>query len=85
MSTVEIDRYMGDFSSEHNILKKYARKGQCFSTSTFVQKLRADQVVLGLPDIKRNGFTFTDGSGHISENLAKIAAGKFGYSQCSAF
>ena len=32
----QIAQFMGDFYKEHNILKKHARKGQCFSTSTFV-------------------------------------------------
>jgi hypothetical protein len=32
---------------------------------------------MGLPDIVSNGFTFTDGVGHISEELAAIAAKKF--------
>lgn len=65
---------MGNFEKEKNILKKYARKGQCFSTSTFVLNLEIDQVMMNLPDIKRNGFIFTDGVGYISPELAKIAA-----------
>jgi RNA-dependent RNA polymerase len=81
----EIDRFMGNFDKEKNVLKKYARKGQCFSTSTFVKKLTQDQVILGYPDVQRNGFTFTDGVGQISECLAKFTAEKLGYSQCSAF
>jgi hypothetical protein len=40
---------------------------------------------MGLPDIVSNGFTFTDGVGHISEELAAIAAKKFSYTNCSAF
>lgn len=40
---------------------------------------------MGLPDIVSNGFTFTDGVGHISEELALIAAKKFNYTNCSAF
>ena len=30
---------MGDFSQEKNVLKRYARRGQCFSTTKFVTSL----------------------------------------------
>jgi len=70
---------MGNFDSEKNVLKKYARKGQCFSTSTFIKKMNPAEVEMGIPDIKSNGFIFTDGVGHISEELAMIAAKKFNY------
>lgn len=42
ISEEEIVRYMGNFDKEKNILKKYARKGQCFSTSKFICNLRKD-------------------------------------------
>ena len=42
---------MGNFSQEKNVLKKFARKGQCFSTSRFVCAMRPDEVVLNVPDI----------------------------------
>lgn len=61
---------MGDFSHERNILKKYARRGQCFSTSRKVCELNPDQVMFGLADIERNGYIFTDGVGYISPKLA---------------
>ena len=57
---------MGNFDKEKNILKKFARKGQCFSTSKLVCELEKDQVTLGLKDIERNGYCFTDGVGYIS-------------------
>ena len=40
----DIERYMGNFDKEKNVLKKYARKGQCFSTSKFILTLSKDQV-----------------------------------------
>ena len=40
---------------------------------------------MGLPDIVHNGSTFTDGVGHISEELATFAAKRFNYTKCSAF
>ena len=47
----EIVDYMGNFDKEKNILKKFARKGQCFSTSKHVCTLEKDQVTVGLGDI----------------------------------
>ena len=38
-----------------------------------------------IPDIKRNGFTFTDGVGYISPELAERAANLFGKRHSSAF
>jgi|LauGreDrversion4_2_1035121.scaffolds.fasta_scaffold60679_4 RNA-dependent RNA polymerase len=62
----------GDFSREKNILKRYARRGQCFSTAKFVTMLHPSQLVINHPDIKRNGYCFTDGAGCISHRLAEI-------------
>ena len=76
---------MGDFSKEKNILKKFARKGQCFSSSKFVQQLDPSQVTLDLEDIKRNGYTFSDGVGYISVPLADKIARMFGFEHVSAF
>lgn len=66
----QIVNYMGNFDKETNILKKFARKGQCFSTSRFVCALEPEQVTFGVEDIKRNGYCFTDGVGYISTELA---------------
>ena len=70
ISEAEITTYMGNFDSEKNILKKLARKGQCFSTSKLIEKLGSENVEFGYPDIKRNDFCFTDGVGYISTELA---------------
>jgi RNA-dependent RNA polymerase len=77
----------GDFSKEKNILKKYARRGQCFSTAKFVFQLHPSQIMTNYPDIKRNNYCFTDGSGHISPKLADyISREHFGFNYtCSAF
>lgn len=80
-----ITEYMGDFSKEKNILKKFARKGQCFSSSKFVQQLDTSQVTLDVEDIKRNGYTFSDGVGYISVPLADKIARMFGFEHVSAF
>ena len=76
---------MGDFSKEKNVLKKFARKGQCFSTSNFICTMQPDEVTFGVPDIERNDHIFTDGVGYISETLALEAARKFKFRLVSAF
>ena len=77
----------GDFSKEKNLLKKYARRGQCFSTAKFVLHLHPSMLLSNLPDIKRNGYCFTDGVGYISPRLAHlISYDHFGLGYvCSAF
>ena len=47
--------------------------------------MEPEQVLLGIPDIQRNGYTFTDGVGYISPQLALYAAKKYNFSQVSAF
>lgn len=37
------------------------------------------------PDIKRNGFVFTDGCGHISMKFAMLISKHFGHELCTAF
>jgi RNA-dependent RNA polymerase len=81
----QIASFMGNFDKETNVLKKYARKGQCFSTSTYICTLKESQVTLGIKDVKRNGFCFSDGVGYISPDLANVAARKLGYTSASAF
>jgi RNA-dependent RNA polymerase len=63
-------KYQGSFDSEPNILKRYARRGQCFSTSRFILKLVMREIDYSFEDIKRNGYVFTDGCGEISPELA---------------
>ena len=70
VSEASIESCMGDFSKEKNVLKKFARKGQCFSSSKHVCIMQPDEVTFGVQDIERNGFTFTDGVGYISPALA---------------
>ena len=81
----EITSYMGNFDSEKNILKKFARRGQCFSTSKLICKLEKENVQFSYPDIKRNGHCFTDGVGYISQEIAQEIAKDFRFDQVSAF
>ncbi|CAG8546813.1 1547_t:CDS:10 [Diversispora eburnea] len=47
-----------------------ARMGQCFTSTIGTIELEHDQVI-EIEDIKRNGYTFSDGCGTISPDLAK--------------
>ena len=75
---------MGDFSNEKNILKKYARRGQCFSTTKHIMNIDQDEIEI-VKDIINNGFTFTDGCGKVSSEIAEIIAHEFGLQKASAF
>ena len=47
--------------------------------------MNPDEVTFGLDDIVRNGYTFTDGVGYISPQLALETALKYRFNQVSAF
>jgi RNA-dependent RNA polymerase len=64
LNFAEVELSMGDFSKEKNVLKKHARRGQCFSTSKYTCNLEPDQIST-CPDVKRNGYCFTDGVGYV--------------------
>ena len=76
---------MGRFCQEKNVLKRYARRGQCFSTTKKVTELDSTIVYQGLEDVERNGHVFSDGCGWISEELARNVAGYFNHGRISAF
>jgi len=71
---------MGSFDHEKNILKRYARRGQCFSTTQKMKDLTEADVKQYFPDIERNGFTFSDGCGYIHPNVAQEIANKMSFS-----
>ena len=62
---------LGDFSHEKNILKKFSRRGQCFSTSKFICELEASEILPVIEDLKKGEYNFTDGCGHVSVELAQ--------------
>ncbi|KAL1796909.1 hypothetical protein ACET3X_005449 [Alternaria dauci] len=66
---------LGDFSHIKTVAKFGARLGQCFSTT---RAMRHNVKVIAIPDIMRNGYTFTDGVGKISLFLAQMAAQELG-------
>lgn len=74
----KIIKSLGNFENEKNILKKYARRGQCFSTTKFICQLSEENLVFDVPDIIRNGYNFTDGCGMISQELSSLISQQFG-------
>jgi len=74
---------LGDFSREENHFTRLARQGQPLSTSKFVCHIAHDKIKV-IPDIKRNGYNFSDGCGNMSKELALLIAKKFKMSYTSA-
>ncbi|KAF0547877.1 RdRP-domain-containing protein [Gigaspora margarita] len=64
---------MGDFSAIKAPALYAARMGQCFTSTISTLELEVGQIKK-IPDIKRNGFEFSDGCGNISPDLANLAA-----------
>jgi RNA-dependent RNA polymerase len=85
MSCQDIRDKLGDlFGKDKKHPAKYcARLGQNFSTtrglsvSITIRAYKDNSKEFLLPDIKRNGFIFTDGVGKISKFLAKMIAAEF--------
>lgn len=71
-----IRQWMGKFSDIKVIAKHAARLGQCFSTTRAINCAKVD--VEETDDVKRNGYTFSDGVGKISGMLAAITASELG-------
>ncbi|CAG8444865.1 5544_t:CDS:10 [Acaulospora morrowiae] len=69
----DIRAWMGDFSSNKNIAKYAARMGQCFSSTRAILTLPVNDIK-EIPDIIRNGYNFSDGTGKISHALAQKIA-----------
>lgn len=75
ISCRDIISWMGKFNNK-NVAKCAARMGQCFSSTYATVEVPRHEVDLGLEDIKRNGYTFSDGVGKISPELALEVAEK---------
>lgn len=73
----DIRMCMGEFDEIYEVARYASRMGQCFSTTRAVTTVVAD--VSGREDIVRNGYTFTDGVGKISLDLAQHIAQEFGH------
>jgi RNA-dependent RNA polymerase len=77
LTTNMIRDWMGDFESIKIVAKYASRIGQCFSTTRAMPNSVA---INRIPDIKRNGYCFTDGVGKISLFSAQITALEMGLS-----
>lgn len=72
----QIRQWMGLFSDIRVVARHAARLGQCFSTTRAINCTKPD--VKEIEDVKRNGYTFSDGVGKISEMLAQLASSELG-------
>lgn len=81
LTTEKIRQWMGMFKEIKTVALYTSRLGQCFSTTRAIHSAQAD--FKPLPDIRRNGYNFTDGVGRISPFLAHLAASELGILQHS--
>ncbi|XP_043719157.1 RNA-dependent RNA polymerase 6-like [Telopea speciosissima] len=72
---IDIKKWMGKFT-DRNVAKCAARMGQCFSSTYATVDVPLEKVNMNLPDIRRNGYVFSDGIGIISPQLAAEVAEK---------
>ncbi|KAL9114236.1 MAG: hypothetical protein Q9227_001658 [Pyrenula ochraceoflavens] len=79
-TAANIRAWMGEFSQERNVAKNAARIGQCFSTTRAILQTRLSKPKREtlLPDIKHNGFVFSDGVGKMSPVVASFIAEELG-------
>lgn len=75
ISVSDIKKWMGKFRNK-NVAKCAARMGQCFSSTYSTVQVPSEQVNFDYPDIKRNGYTFSDGIGMVTPDLAMEVAEK---------
>ncbi|KAF2752043.1 RdRP-domain-containing protein, partial [Sporormia fimetaria CBS 119925] len=79
-SAADIRQEQGQFGHILSTAKFGARLGQCFSTTRRIHSTSSKGLELKqIPDIERNGFTFSDGVGKICSFLAKLAAQELGF------
>ncbi|KAI8610668.1 RNA-dependent RNA polymerase, partial [Chytriomyces sp. MP71] len=70
-ATVESIRiWMGDFSHIRCPARYAARMAQALSSTIPTIDMEGNQVAMHCPDVKRNGYTFSDGVGTVSPDLA---------------
>ncbi|KAL0729941.1 hypothetical protein Bca4012_026034 [Brassica carinata] len=65
----DIKTWMGKFKDK-NVAKCAARMGLCFSSTYATVDVMPHEVDTELPEIERNGYTFSDGIGTITPDLA---------------
>ncbi|XP_010250107.2 PREDICTED: RNA-dependent RNA polymerase 6-like [Nelumbo nucifera] len=74
-AVMDVKKWMGKFANR-NVAKCAARMGQCFSSTYATVEVPLKNVNLGLPDIERNGYVFSDGIGMLTPDLAIDVAEK---------
>ena len=82
LTTEKIRKWMGCFKEIKTVALYASRLGQCFSTTRAIHGAKGNTMV-EIPDIRRNGYNFTDGVGRISPFLAHLAAAELGILQHS--
>ena len=70
LSAANLRAWMGDFGDIRNVAKYSSRIGLNFSTTRAIGGFPVE--VKSIPDIERNGYTFSDGVGIISEFSASM-------------
>ncbi|KAK6430725.1 hypothetical protein LTR95_013116 [Oleoguttula sp. CCFEE 5521] len=75
LTSAKIRAWMGDFNDIKVVARYASRVGQCFSTT---RAMLNTGPIERIPDIKRNGFCFTDGVGRISPFLAIMTCREMG-------
>ncbi|KAH7524659.1 hypothetical protein FEM48_Zijuj06G0143000 [Ziziphus jujuba var. spinosa] len=75
INVFKVKSWMGRFTNK-NVAKCAARMGLCFSSTYASVEVPSTQVNPGFPDIKRNGYIFSDGIGKITPDLALEVAQK---------
>lgn len=78
VSVDQIRAWMGKFDDIKQVARYASRIGQCFSTTRAVSNWGSQLDIELIPDIQRNGYTFTDGVGKVSPFLASMIAQHFG-------
>ncbi|KAF7722345.1 hypothetical protein EC973_003435 [Apophysomyces ossiformis] len=68
-----IREWMGTFSHVKIIAKHAVRMGQCFSSTRPITRLQENEIE-EIAEVEKNGFTFSDGVGKISLELAREVA-----------
>ena len=75
LGTSDIRDWMGFFGNINVVAMFGSRLGQCFSTT---RAIATQAEIVEIDDVKRNGYTFSDGVGKISHALAQIIADDLG-------
>ena len=71
LSASQLLGLLGDFSSIAVVAKAAARIGQCFSSTVRSSAPLASRLFCKIDEVERNGYTFSDGVGRVSLQMAR--------------